>query len=562
MMIKDRDWSGARRHFDRAIDLNPQSAEAHRYLAFLLQTTGQLDDAIKARVMAFSFKADDLRLRSELAITLRLANRLEEAKDHLLSILAAKPGYDYARGQLGQLYLQQGRWDDAINEFKQCKPDDATVAYLSYAYARKGKLEEGEGYLKVLLDKSASGKYVSAFYIAIAYTGLNKKDQAFEYLNLAFDDRTSNMGVKVNPVFNDLHQDPRFNELLRRAGLDKYLLARAWRPGCIREQLMITSTRAAMLFLCCLIVLLSSSAGAQTQTSGCIKGTVTDAMGAVVAGAEVRLVNRTTGELRNLFSSAAGEYAFPLLPVGLYQLSIAASGFKTASIDGITVNVTEPLARMSSSEVGKAEESVTIRDASRLIQTKDRSLAVSSTHAQFRNCLWRLATSLRFSGYPPGHPPISLTTQPSVETRRIIAVNGTRTNRITSRSMVLMLTTLGVTMRRILPFRHPRQFRNSRSRRLYTMCPFGRSGGNIQIVTRSGSNELHGSGYDYFRHEALNANNPDLKAAGVERPILSRNVVGGMLGGAFKKESLSTFFPIKVLVNAMALRPIVFRQMC
>ena len=221
MMIKDRDWSGARKHFDWAISINPQSAEAHRLMAFLLQTTGQLDDAIKERLVAFSFRMDDLRLRSELACTLKLANSLNEAKDLLLSILAAEPRYNFARLHLGQVYLQQGNWGFAIKEFKKCKRDDATVAHLSYAYARKGNLEKGKGYLKVLLDKSASGKYVSAFYIAIAYAGLNKKDQAFEYLNRAFDDRTSNMGVKVNPVFNDLHQDPRFNELLRRAGLDK-----------------------------------------------------------------------------------------------------------------------------------------------------------------------------------------------------------------------------------------------------------------------------------------------------------------------------------------------------
>src|SRR5438445_11791448 len=64
---------------------------------------------------------------------------------------------------------------------------------------------------------------------------------------------------------------------------------------------------------------------------------------------------------------------------------------------------------------------------------------------------------------------------------------------------------------------------------------FGRSGGNIQAVTKSGANGLHGAGYEYFRNAALNANNPFLKAAGVKRPVLSRNVFGGLLGGPIKR---------------------------
>ncbi|HEY6121671.1 MAG TPA: hypothetical protein VIV66_17070, partial [Pyrinomonadaceae bacterium] len=71
---------------------------------------------------------------------------------------------------------------------------------------------------------------------------------------------------------------------------------------------------------------------------------------------------------------------------------------------------------------------------------------------------------------------------------------------------------------------------------------FGRSGGgNIQAVTRSGANDLHGAAYEYFRDGALNANNPFLKAAGVKRPILLRNVFGGLLGGPIKKEKAFFF---------------------
>ncbi len=71
---------------------------------------------------------------------------------------------------------------------------------------------------------------------------------------------------------------------------------------------------------------------------------------------------------------------------------------------------------------------------------------------------------------------------------------------------------------------------------------FGRAGGgNIQAVTKSGGNDFHGSLYEYFRNNALNANNPFLKAAGVERPVLTRNIFGGLLGGPIKADKLFFF---------------------
>ena len=71
---------------------------------------------------------------------------------------------------------------------------------------------------------------------------------------------------------------------------------------------------------------------------------------------------------------------------------------------------------------------------------------------------------------------------------------------------------------------------------------FGRgAGGNVQAVTRSGTNEFHGALYEYFRDDAFNANNPFLKAAGVERPVLKRNVFGGLLGGPIKTDKAFFF---------------------
>src|SRR5439155_11579549 len=72
---------------------------------------------------------------------------------------------------------------------------------------------------------------------------------------------------------------------------------------------------------------------------------------------------------------------------------------------------------------------------------------------------------------------------------------------------------------------------------------FGRSGGgNVQAVTKSGSNDFHGAAYEYLRNDSLNANSPVLKAANVKRPVLKRNVFGGTMGGSAVKDKLF-FFP-------------------
>src|SRR4030095_4610278 len=73
-------------------------------------------------------------------------------------------------------------------------------------------------------------------------------------------------------------------------------------------------------------------------------------------------------------------------------------------------------------------------------------------------------------------------------------------------------------------------------------APFVRgAGGSIQAITKSGSNDFHGAAYEYFQNDALNANNPFLKAAGVKRPLLRRNIFGGMLSGPVNKEKAFFF---------------------
>ncbi len=123
---------------------------------------------------------------------------------------------------LGQAYRQKGMYEEAIAEFQKqivSRGDPVDTAVLGHAYAVAGKRAEAGKILKELTDLSKD-RYVPSYFIALIYVGLNDKDEAFEWLKKSFAERSAGMVfLKVEPMFDPLRSDPRFQELLRRAGL-------------------------------------------------------------------------------------------------------------------------------------------------------------------------------------------------------------------------------------------------------------------------------------------------------------------------------------------------------
>src|SRR5919202_6911731 len=113
-----------------------------------------------------------------------------------------------------------------------------------------------------------------------------------------------------------------------------------------------------------------SPALAQTQTTGRISGTVKDQNGGVITSARVVVVSRATGEGRKTTTDEGGNYSVSLLPPGIYQVSIGASGFKPALFDNVTVVITETTRINADLAVGSViKESVSVRAGPKLIQT-------------------------------------------------------------------------------------------------------------------------------------------------------------------------------------------------
>src|SRR6266581_6714679 len=297
--------------------------------------------------------------------------------------------------------------------------------------------------------------------------------------------------------------------------------------------LMILENCAPIVRIGCLLVLCASAAFGQNQTTGRIAGTVKDPNGAVIAGAEVTVKDKTTAAERVVTTDDRGNYTVSLLPPGVYHLRAAAVGFNPLNVDPVQVCITETTTVDAQLTVAGVN-AITV-DVAQLIQ-KDgphlgravNSPAVSELPLATRNFTQIMALSPGTSVSLPDNSALGRNSQNvSVNGARVtqndFEINGIDANRIDTNSATSLAVPAPETIQ---------EFKVQTS--LYD-ATFGRGGGgNVQAVTRSGGNDFHGAAYEYFRNDALNANNPFLKAAGVKRPTLQRNMFGGLLGGPIK----------------------------
>jgi len=287
--------------------------------------------------------------------------------------------------------------------------------------------------------------------------------------------------------------------------------------------------------------LLTSSAFAQTQTTGRIAGTVKDQNGALIPGAEVKVVSDATADKRKATTDAEGNYSVSLLFPGRYQVIVSARGFATVSLRavvGITettqLDVTLPVAAMM------VEPDFTFI-ADPLIQTDGPHLgrvvdsrAASELPLASRNFTQLLGLSTGTATALADNTIIGRNTQN-------VSVNGAR---FTQNNFQIngIDANPGISGRGRLADPAPESIAEFKVQTSLYDATFGRAGGgNIQIVTKSGTKNFHGALYEYFSNDALNANNPFLKAAGAHRPVLKRNYFGVTVGGPVRRDKIFFF---------------------
>jgi DNA-binding winged helix-turn-helix (wHTH) protein/TolB-like protein len=222
--IKHRwDWAreDAEREFQLAIKSKPTYAPAHQWYSSYLVAMGRFDEAIAEARRAQELEPLSFISNSHIGWILYFAGRYDEAIEHCKKLLDVDPNFFPARRYLGLVYEQKGMYGEAIAEFQQAAKLSGSplmMSLLGHAYAVSGNRVEAQRILVELGQQKQ--RYVSPYTVATIYAGLGDKDQAFKWLEKAFDERDIwLMNLKVDPLFKSLRSDYRFSDMLARIGL-------------------------------------------------------------------------------------------------------------------------------------------------------------------------------------------------------------------------------------------------------------------------------------------------------------------------------------------------------
>jgi outer membrane receptor protein involved in Fe transport len=276
--------------------------------------------------------------------------------------------------------------------------------------------------------------------------------------------------------------------------------------------------------------------------TGQLSGTVVDANGAVVAGAAVKLTSQSTSQVREALTGESGEFTFPLLPPGRYQLEVSASGFRTILIDDASVNITQTTSLVVHLDVATLAGVVTINADPPLVQSEHSQIGRVIEGQTIRQLPLPTRNFQQLLTLSPG---TSASVSNNTELGRgdsIISVNGQRTTSNNVRINGVDANALGTnsTANIAVPATDTLQeFIVQTS--LYDASQGRNAGGNVEAATRTGGNQFHGNAYYFIRNKALNANEFFLESAGQPKPVLSRHQYGATLGGPLRRDRLFFF---------------------
>jgi len=296
------------------------------------------------------------------------------------------------------------------------------------------------------------------------------------------------------------------------------------------------------LFAITLIIGFAGVGSAQV-TTGTLSGSVADPNGAVVQGANVTLTNLDTNSSRSTTSDGDGHFAFTLLPPGRYRVDVTSQGFQDYQAEAV-VNITQTTAlevRLGLSGttatvmVGAAETPIVQAETSqsgRVIEGQTiRQMPLSTRNFQQLLVLQAGAQASVPNSTDLGRGDTAFSVNGQRTTSNSVRINGVDANSIGTNSTPNLAVPSTESLQEFIV-----------QTSLYDASNGRNSGGNVEAVTRSGGNEFHGNVFYFLRNKALNANEPFIKARGLERPVLTRNQFGGTIGGPIKRDKAFFFF--------------------
>jgi TolB-like protein/DNA-binding winged helix-turn-helix (wHTH) protein len=216
----DWDWQTAEKEFRAAIELDPNYATAHQWYAEHLAWQGRFNEAFAEIERARQLDPLSLIIAADNGAILYFSRQYSRAIEQCKAVLNTEPGFPRAH-ILVFAYAQEGKYDAALADLDALRrtgilPGNSTM--LAYIYGRSGEMTKAKEALDAL-EKANRKEPLDPAMFAIAHIGMNNPDQAMAYLQAAYDQHSNTMTtLKVDPIYDPLRRDPRFQDLLRRVG--------------------------------------------------------------------------------------------------------------------------------------------------------------------------------------------------------------------------------------------------------------------------------------------------------------------------------------------------------
>lgn len=289
---------------------------------------------------------------------------------------------------------------------------------------------------------------------------------------------------------------------------------------------------------------------AQSSTAGNITGTVRDPQGAAVPKAEITIQDEKTGSSRTVTTNGDGFFNAPSLPAGRYTLTTSPTGFKKTVTTGVELHVSENKVVNLELQVGQVTETVTITSESTPIELRSGEVSSLISEKQVTELPLNGRNYAQLALMVPGVSPVTqagaggafATRGTGLNAGVDMSVNGNQSN--SNLWTVDGVNNMDVgSNRTLLVFPSVDSIQEFRVERNSFSAEFGQAqGAVVNLITKGGSNEFHGSGFEFFRNDSLNANNFFLNRAGQPKAQLEYNNFGGNFSGPIIKNRVFFFW--------------------
>lgn len=221
----DYDWQTAEKEYRRAIELNSSYATAHQWYAECLMWQGRFDEALQESERARQLDPFSLIIASDRGAILYYARKYDAAIEQLKAVLAMDPNFSRAHFMISVAYLHKGMWSESLagwdKDLDHCATDPGVCEWLAYAYSVAGQPDKA-GAAAEELERLIHLQQIHPDVLIAGDIVMGQKDRAFQEMERGYSERANFLtSLKVDPLFDPLRNDPRFKDLLVRAGLSR-----------------------------------------------------------------------------------------------------------------------------------------------------------------------------------------------------------------------------------------------------------------------------------------------------------------------------------------------------